>query len=147
MPGGTVLPNNMLILQGSDVAQIKIYGLQENLAQSREAISSGIHEAVMSALSYPPEKKFHRFIALDQDDFIYPGDRSERYIIIEVSMFEGRSVAAKKALIRGLYTCIQAKAGISAEDIEITIFETPRENWGIRGMPADELALGYKVEV
>ena len=31
--------------------------------------------------------------------------------------------------------------------VEITIYETPRGNWGIRGVPGDELMLGYKVEV
>jgi len=31
--------------------------------------------------------------------------------------------------------------------VEITITETPRSNWGIRGLPADELELSYKVDV
>lgn len=101
----------------------------------------------MSALEYPPEKKFHRFISLESSEFIYPSDRSEKYIIVEISMFEGRSIEAKKALIRGIYSNINKQTGIASQDIEITIFETPKENWGIRGMPGDELALGYKVDV
>jgi hypothetical protein len=32
-------------------------------------------------------------------------------------------------------------------DVEITITETPKYNWGIRGMIGDELKLNYKVEV
>ncbi|APF21976.1 putative transglutaminase-like protein [Clostridium butyricum] len=32
-------------------------------------------------------------------------------------------------------------------DVEITIFETPNYNWGIRGVPGDELGLNYKVNV
>lgn len=129
------------------MAQIKIYGLKSNLDENRLAISASIHEAVMSALQYPPEKKFHRFISLNADEFIYPSDRSEKYIIIEVSMFEGRSIEARKALIHGIYSNISVQVGIAHQDIEITLFETPRENWGIRGMPGDELTLGYKVEV
>ncbi len=129
------------------MAQIKIYGLKTNLDENRSLILAAIHDAVMSALEYPPEKKFHRFISLNPDEFIYPNDRSEQYIIIEISMFEGRSVEAKKSLIRNIFSNINAQVGISPQDIEITIFETPKENWGIRGLPADELALGYKVEV
>lgn len=101
----------------------------------------------MSALSYPAEKKFHRFVTLSEENFIYPSDRSERYIIIEISIFEGRSVAAKKALIRELFVQLESVADIAAHDIEITITETPKENWGIRGLPGDELTLGYTVEV
>jgi len=128
------------------VAQIKIYGLKSNLDENRSVISSSVHNAVMSALEYPPEKKFHRFITLEPSEFIYPGDRSEKYIIVEISMFE-RSIEAKKALIRGIFSNINKQAGITPQDIEITIFETPKENWGIRGLPGDGLALGYKVEV
>ena len=129
------------------MAQVKIYGLSSNLNMCKEAISDAIHKSVMSALEYPLEKKFHRFIGLDLSDFIFPSDRSERYIIIEISIFKGRSVDAKKTLIHQLYANIGSDAGIGHQDIEITIFETPKENWGIRGMPADELKLGYKVEV
>lgn len=129
------------------MAQIKIYGLRANLNDNRSAISAAIHGAVMSALAYPPEKKFHRFISLETGEFIYPDDRSEQYLIIEISMFVGRSTEAKKALIRAIYANIAEQVGIAAQDIEITLFETPKENWGIRGMPADELMLGYKVEV
>ena len=129
------------------MAQIKIYGLKSNLEEKRTVISNAIHKAVMSALEYPPEKKFHRFISLENEEFIYPDDRSEKYIIIEISMFEGRSIEAKKTLIHELYSNIGSQAGIGAQDIEITIFETPKENWGIRGMPGDELTLNYKVEV
>jgi hypothetical protein len=50
-------------------------------------------------------------------------------------------------LIRLLYERIPKLAGISTQDIEITIFETPRYSWGIRGMPGDEIGLNYKVEV
>ena len=61
--------------------------------------------------------------------------------------FKGRSVEAKKALIRALYKNIGRACGIEANDVEITISETPKENWGIRGMPGEELALNYKVNV
>lgn len=129
------------------MAQIKIYGLSENIAENRTAISDAIHAAVMLALEYPPEKKFHRFIAMQPEDFIFPADRSSNYIIIEISMFAGRSIEAKKTLIREIYSRVKSSADIDAQDIEITLIETPKENWGIRGLPGDELALAYKVEV
>jgi len=41
----------------------------------------------MIALQYPVEKRFHRFIPLDQIDFIYPADRSRDYIILGYRSF------------------------------------------------------------
>jgi phenylpyruvate tautomerase PptA (4-oxalocrotonate tautomerase family) len=129
------------------MAQVKIYGLKQSLAEKSDLLSLAIHSAVVEALAYPPDKKFHRFIALDKSDFIYPPDRSDNYTIIEISMFEGRSVEAKKSLIRLIFANIEREAKIDPHNIEITIFETPKSNWGIRGMCGDELALGYKVNV
>jgi len=129
------------------VAQLKIYGLKANLDERKAAISNSIHAAVMSVLKYPPEKRFHRFISLEQSEFIYPDDRSDKYIVIEISMFEGRSIDTKKSLIREIFSSIGSHTEITPQDIEITIIETRRENWGIRGVPGDELQLGYKVEV
>lgn len=129
------------------MAQIKIYGLRSHLDAHRQALSDSIHACVMDALEYPPEKRFHRFIPLDPENFIYPDDRSERYMIIEISMFEGRSAEAKKRLITLLFSRLHEAVGIEPNDVEITIFETPRANWGIRGRPGDELHLNYTVEV
>jgi len=129
------------------MAQIKIYARRALLAECQALISQAVHSALVSALQYPEDKKFQRFFPMDEGDFIHPSDRSERYTIIEVSMFEGRSVAAKRALIQALIDKLKAHADIDAQDIEITLFETPKVNWGIRGMNGEDLALGYKVDV
>lgn len=129
------------------MAQVKVYGRADQLRPMRTVLSDAIHACVVEALAYPPDKRFHRFFPLEAEDFIFPADRSPRYTIIEISMFEGRSVAARKQLIRSLFERIRREIGIDPQDLEITISETPRANWGIRGQPGDELGLGYKVEV
>ena len=129
------------------MSQIKIYGLKDSLKDHQAKLSDAIHKAVVEALAYPIDKKFHRFIGLDQSDFIFPADRSSSYTTIEISMFEGRSVDTKKTLIRLLFQYIEQDTGIAPQDIEITIFESPKHNWGIRGQCGDELMLGYKVGV
>ena len=130
-----------------DMSQIKIYGHREAIQKHRTALSDAIHSAVVGALSFPADKRFHRFIELEAESFIHPADRSSNYIIIEISMFEGRSSEAKRNLIKALFSSIQQSCGIEPQDVEITIFETPKANWGIRGMPGDELTLNYKVDV
>ena len=129
------------------MAQVKIYGLESSLSEKTEKLSNAIHESLMDAFGLPENKKFHRYILLDEKNFKYPSDRSSNYTIIEFSIFEGRSKETKKRLINLLYEKIKQQVEIEEQDIEITIFETPMSNWGIRGMPGDELALSYKVKV
>ena len=62
-------------------------------------------------------------------------------------MIEGRSVDAKKKLIRLLFDNIRDKVGIQHQDVEICIYESPACNWGFRGMHGDEVALNYKINV
>ncbi|MCV9888067.1 tautomerase family protein [Metabacillus halosaccharovorans] len=129
------------------MGQIKIYGVKDNLNPIKERLSDVIHTCMVDALHFPSEKKFHRFFPMDKEDFYYASGRTEAYTVIEVSMFEGRKIEAKKQLINLLFERINRDLNITPQDIEITIFETPKHNWGIRGLPADELTLNYKVDI
>ena len=129
------------------MAQIKVYGTRDHLSAVRGALSDIVHAANRELLGLPEEKRFHRFIALDPEDFVHPPDRGPAYTIIEISMFEGRDPATKKALLKRLMADVSEGLGIAVADIEITVFETPRANWGIRGKTGDELELSYEVEV
>ncbi|MBD2252241.1 tautomerase family protein [Nostoc parmelioides] len=129
------------------MVQIKVYGLSEKLNPIKAELSNILHTSLIEVLQISPEKRFHRFFPLDKLDFYYPSDRTENYLIIEIIMFEGRSVETKKQLLKDIFKKINEQLQISVYDIEITLFETPKHNWGIRGVPGDELNLSYKVEV
>ena len=93
------------------MAQIKIYGIRDHLDPIKRALSDAIHSCVVDALQFPADKRAHRFFPLDSADFFYPGSASPRYTIIEISMFEGRSVEAKKSLIRLLFERVGSQCG------------------------------------
>jgi 4-oxalocrotonate tautomerase family enzyme len=101
----------------------------------------------MDALQFPKNKRAHRFIGLAKDDFYYPEGRTDAYTIIEITMIEGRSVEAKKKLIRLLFDKISEELAVSKNDIEICIMESPAHNWGFRGYHGDEVQLNYKINV
>lgn len=127
------------------MAQVKIYGYREHLDAYRDQLSDLVHSSLVAELGIPESKRFHRFIPLDQADFVHPDDRSERYTIVEVVLFSGRQVETKKAAIRALFTGAAA-LGLAAADLEIVFLEAPAHDWGIRGAPADELTLDYRVD-
>jgi len=129
------------------MSQIKIYGLRNSLDPIKKQLSDVIHSCVMDALQFPADKRAHRFIGLEPDDFFMPAGRSDSYIIIEITMIEGRSVEARKKLIRLLFDRIKADVGIDSIDVEICIYESPACNWGFRGMHGDEIKLNYSINV
>lgn len=129
------------------MAQVKIYGHKDYLNPLKEHLSDVVHSCVVDALQFPQDKRAHRFFPLAGEDFIYPAGRTDAYTIIEITMIAGRSVAAKKKLVRLLFDRIQEQTGITHQDIEICITEAPAHNWGFRGMHGDEVQLNYQINV
>jgi phenylpyruvate tautomerase PptA (4-oxalocrotonate tautomerase family) len=126
---------------------IRIYGIREKLGPIRSRLSDVINECMVEALSFPDNKRAHRFIPLERDNFYFPEGRSNAYTVIEINMMEGRSVEARKRLIKLLFGRIESTVGVKPIDVEITISESPACNWGFRGMTGDEASLDYKIDV
>jgi len=134
-------------MEQKSMAQIKIYGFKDQLNPIKAQLSDIIHGCVVDALKFPVDKRAHRFFPLEHEDFYTPAGRSEHYLIIEIMMIEGRTVETKKQLIRLLFQRIHEELNISLQDIEISIFEAPKHNWGFRGKTGDEVEINYTIEV
>jgi phenylpyruvate tautomerase PptA (4-oxalocrotonate tautomerase family) len=128
--------------------QAKIYGIREHLVPIRDALSDAINESISVGLAFPRERRLQRFFPMDRADFIYPAhERSERYTIIEIETFQGRSSEVLKRLVRELYTRVPAATGIAPRDLDVIISEQPRHAWGLMGEHGDEIELTYKVAI
>lgn len=128
--------------------QAKIYGIREHLVPVREALSEAVNESISVAFSFPRERRLQRFFPMDRADFIYPAhERSERYTIVEIETFEGRSKEILKSLVREIYARVPAATGIEPRDLDVIISEQPKHAWGLMGEPGDEIKLTYKVEI
>lgn len=126
------------------MVQVKVYGNRRVWGERRTEVSDALHGALVKAWEIPVEKRFQRFCLLDDGDLIAP--RSEAYLVVEIVAFSGRTRRAKRALMRAMYDDVAPALGLAADDLEIVIIESPRENWGIRGRAGDELVLSYRVE-
>lgn len=127
---------------------IVIYGIKEKLNPIKEKLSETIHKCMKSVLGMPDDKRAHRFIPMEKEDFYYPGGRTDAYTVIEINMMTGRKPETQKRLIKTLFQEIQCQLSISPVDIEITIKEQAAHCWGFRGITGDEVNdLKYKVNV
>jgi phenylpyruvate tautomerase PptA (4-oxalocrotonate tautomerase family) len=106
-----------------------------------------IHSAMRDALKIPENDRNIRFNEYHHEYFQVPPGKTENYTLVEITMFAGTSLQAKKELYQGIVTNL-GKMGISAGDVFIVLYEVPLDNWGIRGgIPASEVDLGFKVGV
>jgi phenylpyruvate tautomerase PptA (4-oxalocrotonate tautomerase family) len=127
---------------------VKVEILKGKSVEYKKAILDGIHSALVEAFKIPEYDKNQRLYELDKENFEFPQTKSEKYTLIELTVFKGRSLEAKKLLYSSIASNLAKSPGIKGEDIIIVIHEPPMENWGVKGgNPASEVNLGFKVNV
>lgn len=127
---------------------IVVYGIKEQLNPIKAQLSDVLHGCMQSVLGMPEDKRAHRFIPVEKEDFYYPAGRTDAYTVIEINMMSGREVDTQKALIKAIFQALERSLSLSPVDVEITIKEQAPHQWGFRGMTGDEANdLKYKVNV
>jgi len=126
---------------------VRIEMLKGKSREYKKAVLAGIHQALVNAFKIPEVDRLQRIYELDAEDFELPPWKSKDFILIEMTVFKGRSPEAKKKLITGIAENLEKSVGLKKEDIMIVIHEPEMENWGIRGLPGTELNFGFKIDV
>lgn len=112
-----------------------------------QAIIEAIYLAQIDALKIPVHDRQIRFIEHRPEHFQIPPGKTENFTLVEITLFAGRSIEAKRALYQAIVNNLGA-VGIAPDDIFILLHEVALENWGIRGgVPASEVDLGFNVNV
>ena len=126
---------------------VRIEILEGRSVDERRQLLQAVHDALVEAFEVPNDDRTQRIIEHDPVNFEIPPGKSERYTLIEITAFPGRSRAAKAALYKTLVGRLGG-LGIGPDDVTILIQEPSMENWGVRGgRPADEVDLGYRLDV
>src|SRR5262245_41196608 len=122
--------------------------VRKRYTQQQEAsIIDAVHAALMEGIGTPEWDRTIRLVVHEPHRFASPPGKDERYTLVDVDLFSGRSLEAKKALYRAIVTKL-GNFGIPPDHIKVLLRESPPENWGIRGgVPASEVDLGFKVDV
>jgi phenylpyruvate tautomerase PptA (4-oxalocrotonate tautomerase family) len=112
----------------------------------RLEIIEAVQRALLSGLQSPEHDRCIRLVEYDDDAMIAPPHRGPFYLVIEITLFSGRSLEAKRKLYAALVEELAA-FDVPAGDIKTVLIESDAVNWGIAGRPASEIDLGYKIDV
>lgn len=125
----------------------RIEGRRPRSFDEVQSLIEAVYLAQREALQVPDWDRQIRYVEHKAENFhVVPG-RTENYLLVEVSLFAGRSLDAKRALYGRIVERL-GRLGVAPSDITIVLHEIALENWGIRGgKPASEVDLGFKVDV
>ena len=113
--------------------------------EERQHLFQAVHDALMEAFRIPDDDRTQRIV--EPENFEIPPGSSDRYTLIEITAFPGRSADAK----RNLYRTLVQKLGeitIDPMDVSVVILEPGLESWGVRGgRSAADVDLGFSLDV
>lgn len=127
--------------------QVRIETRDHWLKGRHEALFDAIQAAMVEAIKIPEDDRCYRLVTYDEAHFPSVPGHGDRFTIIEIALFQGRSMAAKRNMYAAIARNLKAALDLEPHDLRVVLEEAPRDNWGIDGKPASEIDLGFKVEV
>lgn len=113
------------------------------------ALMDAVHGALQRAFRIPSSDRHVRLLTHKPHRFACPPGkaRPDRYTLVSVDAFAGRSIDAKRALYRRIVESLEP-LGIPGDHVSIVVRDIPLTNWGIRGgAAASDIDLGFDVNV
>src|ERR687898_1970217 len=115
--------------------------------EERQQLFQAVHDALVEAFRIPDDDRTQRIVEHDPDNFEIPPGSSDRYTLIEITAFPGRSAEAKRNLYRALVQRL-GEIAIDPMDVSVVILEPRLESWGVRGgRSAADVDLGFSLDV
>ena len=111
------------------------------------ALMEAVYQAQREALKVPEGDRQIRYIEHKPEHFAVPPGKTENYTLVEIALFPGRTLEAKRNLYKSIVRRF-GELGIAPTDVFIVLYEPPLDNWGLRGgLPASEVDLGFNLNV
>ena len=115
--------------------------------EERQQLFQAVHDALMEAFRIPDDDRTQRIVEHEPENFEIPPGSSNRYMLIEITAFPGRSAEAKRNLYRALVQRL-GEIAIDPMDVSIVIIEPTLESWGLRGgRSSAEVDLGFPLDI
>lgn len=112
---------------------VRIEIIDGKTKEYKAQLMEGIHQALVRSLQIDDGDRFQRLYEISSEDFERNPGKSDRFTMIEITMFKGRSREQKAKLYEEIVSELGRRLSIEATDIFIVINEPDDENWGLAG--------------
>ena len=113
---------------------VRIEIIKGHTNEYKRTFLSAVHDALELALGVPEWDRFQRLYELERDYFECSNGKTEKFCMIELTIFPGRNKETKSRVIEEITRLLGERLDIAPPDIFIVINDPPLENWGIGGV-------------
>jgi 4-oxalocrotonate tautomerase len=114
---------------------VRISHISNKPAAYSQALSQGVHRALMDAFGVPQDDYFQIVTEhVASSGLIGPSSflgiaHTAELVFVQITCAEGRSLEQKKMLYAQIASNLAKDASVRQEDVIINLVETKRENW------------------
>ncbi|MCR5451633.1 MAG: tautomerase family protein [Lachnospiraceae bacterium] len=112
---------------------VRIEMIKGKSGEYKTTVLDVVHNCLVDAFGIEGWDRFQRIIEIDKEDFELPEGKTEDFLIIELTIFPGRTGEQKKHAIELITETLNKRLSIRKTDVFIVINEPPGENWGLAG--------------
>ena len=113
---------------------VKIEVIKGHTNEYKKTFLGAVHDALELALGIPDWDRFQRLYEIDSEYFELSNEKTDKFCIIELTIFPGRSKEIKGEIIKEVTRLLGEHLNIMPSDIFIIINDPPLENWGLGGV-------------
>ena len=99
----------------------------------KKKILDAVHTALIKAIQIEDWDRFQRLYEIDEELFERSENKTDKFTMIEITMFQGRTKEQKAKIYEEIVKELDEKLEIKSSDVFIVINEPPNENWGLAG--------------
>lgn len=111
-----------------------------------EALIDAVYLAQREALAVPQDDRNIRYVEHRPEHFAVPSTATDRFVLVEIALYPGRSDDAKRRLQLGIVERFGA-LGIAPSDVFVILSEPPLANWAVAGIPGADREVPFALDV
>ncbi|MCR4990559.1 MAG: tautomerase family protein [Lachnospiraceae bacterium] len=112
---------------------VKVEMLKGKSQEYKKTVLDCIHDGLMESIGIESWDRFQRIVEYDKSNYDMPSFKTDDFMMIELTMFPGRTKEQKGKAIEMITENLRIKLSIAPEDVFVIINEPPLENWGMGG--------------
>lgn len=123
-----------IILWEKVMPLVKIEIIKGKSLEYKKTVLDAVHVALENAIQIENWDRFQRLYEIEDDLFERSESKTDKFTMIEITMFPGRTKEQKSKLYKEIVKELNERLGIEPTDIFIVINESANENWGLAGI-------------
>lgn len=112
---------------------VRIEIIKGKTDEYKKTLLDEVHAGLVRAIQVEDWDRFQRLFEIEDSFFERSESKTDRFTMIEITMFKGRTKEQKAAIYREITEGLERRLGIAPTDVFIVIHELPDEDWGLAG--------------